>query len=518
MKRNEHGLALLLVVSLMALVTLIVVSLAVITRIETRVGQARSEQLRARENAMVGLRTALGRLQQAAGPDQRVTATAESTGAVNHPHWVGVWRTDTGSTAPERWLVSGNSPDPHGPADVSRETAILVRGDDSVSMQVLAPLELLSVANGSDRVRGGFAYFVADQGMKAQLATAEPAPSSDDYFGQRSLLMGGSRPFGFGDSSTIDVAAVSFQAGLADVLDFEQLRLLEPDEVTTIRQRWHDYTGWTRGLLVDTANGGLKTDLSLAGDSAIPGLGRFSDLATAARASELSPTYPMRAASGTSGEFYDGIHPIVTQIGMQFSVHTISTTSRTLETRMRFFVELANPFTAALESEDLRLVVSGLPREIGIESRTAGAASDHGSASVNLETLYALHRDAAGRPAIEFDLPFAASRWEPGRVISWRMQSGNTMGNPPIERWFSMPARARAFGGNDPMWPSTGPMPWWGPVNCDSRESMNGRFGSLSSDSTEKNSWPGSYRFSFRLSRLGLMPIRPCQISGSPRV
>ena len=428
MKRNEHGLALLLVVSLMALVTLIVVSLAVITRIETRVGQARSEQLRARENAMVGLRTALGRLQQAAGPDQRVTAIAESTGAVNHPHWVGVWRTDTGSTAPERWLVSGNSPDPHGPADVSRETAILVRGDDSVSMQVLAPFELLSVANGSDRVRGGFAYFVADQGMKAQLATAEPAPSSDDYFGQRSLLMGGSRPFGFGDSSTIDVAAVSFQAGLADVLDFEQLRLLEPDEVTTIRQRWHDYTGWTRGLLVDTANGGLKTDLSLAGDSAIPGLGRFSDLATAARASELSPTYPMRAASGTSGEFYDGIHPIVTQIGMQFSVHTISTTSRTLETRMRFFVELANPFTAALESEDLRLVVSGLPREIGIESRTAGAASDHGSASVNLETLYALHRDAAGRPAIEFDLPFAASRWEPGRVISWRMQSGNTMG------------------------------------------------------------------------------------------
>jgi len=121
---------------------------------------------------------------------------------------------------------------------------------------------------------------------------------------------------------------------------------------------------------------------------------------------------------------------MVTQLGIQFSVHTISATSRTLETRLRFFVEMTNPFTSALEPEDLRLVVSGIPRQIDIEARTAGSTRDHGVSSVDLESLYALHQDPDGRPALEFDLPFTADRWEPGRVISWRLQSGNTMGEP----------------------------------------------------------------------------------------
>ena len=426
MRRNERGLALLLVVSLMALVTLIVVSLAVITRIETSVGQVRSEQNRARENALFGLRSALGRLQEAAGPDRRVTATAEATGNTLNPHWVGVWRTDR--SEPATWLVSGVSPDPNNPLGETRQTVELVSGESSSARQVLVPLEILSDTNGSEQVRGGFAYYVADQGLKAQLAAAEPTPTIDDYFGQRRLLMGGSRALGFGDTVGIDSAGVDFQEGLGDVLDLEQIRLLQPDNATDIRERWHDYSGWSRGLLVNTRDGGLKTDLSLEGDRAIPGLSRFSDLATPARAASLSPTYPMRAASTAAGELYDGIHPIVTQIGVQFSVHTISATSRTLETRLRFFVELVNPYTAALEPEDLRLVVSGLPGQIDIEARTAGTSNDHGVANVNLEALYALHRDPDGRAAVEFDLPFAANRWEPGRLISWRLQSGNTMG------------------------------------------------------------------------------------------
>ena len=45
---------------------------------------------RARRDAMVGLRVALGRLQTAAGPDARSTATAQHLGARN-PHWTGAW-------------------------------------------------------------------------------------------------------------------------------------------------------------------------------------------------------------------------------------------------------------------------------------------------------------------------------------------------------------------------------------------------------------------------------------------
>lgn len=428
MRTNERGLALLLVVSLMALVTLMVVSLAVITRIETRVGGVRAEQARARDNALLGLRTALGRLQEAAGPDRRVTATAESTGPTNQPHWVGVWRTDTVGPEPETWLVSGGGPDPRNAAAPSRQHVTLVRGDGSANLRVTAPLELLRTSNDRESVNGGFAYFVADQGLKASLTAAAPAPAQDDFFGQRRLLMGGSRALGFGDDGAVDAARSSFQAGLANLKHHAQLTALEPENAAVIQSRWHDYAGWSRGLLVNTANGGLKTDLSLAGATAIPGLAAFTSLATPDRQIELSPTYPMRPVGGGTGDLYDGIHPIITQIGMQFSVHTISSTSRTLETRLRFFVELTNPYAAALEAEDLRLVVSGLPRDVAIEARTVGTARDHGGATVNLESLYARHADAAGRPAIEFDLPFGASRWEPGRTLTWRLPAGDTMG------------------------------------------------------------------------------------------
>ena len=82
--RGERGLALLLVVSLMALVTLIVVSLALVTRLETRVGNVQSEAARARQNAMVGLEMALGRLQSAAGPD---CSAVNFSGGTSVPAW-----------------------------------------------------------------------------------------------------------------------------------------------------------------------------------------------------------------------------------------------------------------------------------------------------------------------------------------------------------------------------------------------------------------------------------------------
>ncbi len=427
-RRGERGLALLLVVSLMALVTLVVVSLAVITRIEISTESAQSEQLRARENALMGLEVALGRLQRAAGPDQRVTATAEATGTVEHPHWVGVWRTDTTNTEPIAWLVSGDNPNPTSALAGSRRQIELVDGSGVVDRQVVAPLEVLPSDEAGQQTRGAFAYFIADQGLKAQLAAAIPAPGGDDFIGQRRLLMGGSRALGFGDRPEIDATSSGFQDGLRQSLQSQQWFLLAEGAEEITRDRWHDYAAWSRGLLVDPVRGGLKTDLSLTGDAAIPGLAAYADLATPERGAALSPAYPLRRRTGGGGEIYDGIHPIVTQLGLQFSVHTISATSRTLETRLRFFIELNNPYSSALVAEDLRLVITGLPREIAIEARTLGSTRDHGEATVNLEALYAHHAIGRGRPAIEFDLPVPLDRWAPGRTYNWRLQSGNTMG------------------------------------------------------------------------------------------
>ncbi|GAB5560965.1 MAG: hypothetical protein SynsKO_26120 [Synoicihabitans sp.] len=425
--RNERGLALLLVISLMALVTLLVVSLAMITRVETQVGIAQHRQQQAREHARLALDIALGRLQELAGPDQRVTATAEATGATNNVYWTGVWDTNATGTSPEAWLVSGTTPTPDSSDLEARDRILLVAGiEDDPALQVTAPLEPIIHAG---EVRGGFAYFVADEGVKATLLPAPTPAAFGDIADQRRQLMGQVAPVGFSDQIEIDPLAEDFQTGLAAASDREQIRLMDPavDE-DEMKFYSHDYTIWSRGLLVDVPRGRLKTDLTTNGETEIPGLARFTELMTPERQQSLSPTFPIRPASGTSGELYDGIHPIITQVGLQFSLHTISATSRTLETRLRFFVELINPLSSALEPADLRLVVSGFPDEVEIESRTDGTTADHGSASISLHPLYALHSNSEGDPAIEFDLPFEDSVWAPGRVITWRLQSGETMG------------------------------------------------------------------------------------------
>lgn len=160
----------------------------------------------------------------------------------------------------------------------------------------------------------------------------------------------------------------SFQSRLEILSSRDQFSALgEGIDRDVTQTYWHDYTAWSEGVLADVVRGELKTDLTDSGDTAIAGLGAFNDLMTEERANALSPVYPIRAGSVTAtGAIYDGIHPIITQVGLQFSVHTISSSSRTLETRLRFFIELTNPYSSALAAEDLRVVVSGLPDSLDI--------------------------------------------------------------------------------------------------------------------------------------------------------
>lgn len=426
-KQSERGLALLLVVSLMALVTLLVVSLAVVTRVETQVGATRSTQDEARQNAQLALQVALGQLQEMAGPDRRVTATAEATGSTSNPHWTGVWRSGDSETVPLSWLVSGVESEPSADSTPSRNRVVLVGDSNGVEdTEVVASIDVISELGIA---RGAYAYFVADEGVKARLMPALPTDASNDLVDQRHPLLGGTRPLGFVGETNVDPLNTAYQSRLTSLSSREQFpALLGSVDEEPSRDHWHDYTALSQGLLVDVNRGGLKTDLSDSGDTVISGLGAFSDLITPDRTASLSPIFPIRSASGSPGELYDGIHPIITQLGLQFSVHTISSSSRTLETRLRFFVELANPFSSALEAEDLRLVVSGMPNTIEIESRSLDATLEHGGATVELEPLYAKHTNAAGASAIEFDLPFEDVTWAPGRVVSWRLPSGNTMG------------------------------------------------------------------------------------------
>lgn len=148
-------MALILSVMVLLFAVLLMLSLTALVQVKSRTSKATDRLIRARENARLGLMVALGKLQKYAGPDQRVTATAEilddvtvarygsdpppgqaGTVKVNvsdgKRYWTGVWESSvrrytaqgqangllkrndgTGAgqfhTAPLVWLVSGGA-------------------------------------------------------------------------------------------------------------------------------------------------------------------------------------------------------------------------------------------------------------------------------------------------------------------------------------------------------------------------------------------------------------------------
>ncbi len=73
----RRGFALLITITLLAFLVLLLVSLASLTRVETQVASNSQRLSSAQQNALMALNVALGQLQKYAGPDQRVTTTAD---------------------------------------------------------------------------------------------------------------------------------------------------------------------------------------------------------------------------------------------------------------------------------------------------------------------------------------------------------------------------------------------------------------------------------------------------------
>ena len=168
--RSRRGFALIITISLLAFLVLLLVVLASLTRIETGISRNTQDRTRARQNALVGLNVALGRLQAAAGPDQRVTATADIIGATN-TRWTGAWDT-TNMTGTPVWLVSGTAPNPNGAATgetlVGLNTAGTVAGNAVVVPTQDIVVDTYAGLSGPQTV-GRFAWWVGDEGVKGRL-------------------------------------------------------------------------------------------------------------------------------------------------------------------------------------------------------------------------------------------------------------------------------------------------------------------------------------------------------------
>ncbi|HUG10792.1 MAG TPA: hypothetical protein VMM36_07250 [Opitutaceae bacterium] len=280
--RSRRGFALIITISLLAFLVLLLVVLASLTRVETGISRNTQDLTRARQNALVGLNIALGRLQAAAGPDQRVTATGDIIGATNS-RWTGVWDTTNMAGAPE-WLVSGLTPNPNSAATgetlVGANTAGTVAGNS-----VVVPTQDIIVDSypglAGQQTIGKFAWWVGDEGVKGRLdirdtvdsvtipgspAASDPVTSTADRDRLRQFLQhragGDALPtLALADEDT-DLVRWN---GLANVLTFNQLKFLyAPTTVQRnfLRDNFHDFTVHSRGLLANSAGGGLRSNIS----------------------------------------------------------------------------------------------------------------------------------------------------------------------------------------------------------------------------------------------------------------
>jgi hypothetical protein len=175
------GFALILALALMAFLVLLFVGLTTFTRVETEVSAAEGRLALARQNALLGLRIAVGTLQKHAGPDERVTARAEILPvgriAPGNRYWTGVWDAREPSRDPV-WLVSGEHPEV-SVRPVAGQTVVLV-GEGSAGLDPDDHVHVESVglpalaADSAAQNSGHYAFWVSDEGVKLSVGVADP--------------------------------------------------------------------------------------------------------------------------------------------------------------------------------------------------------------------------------------------------------------------------------------------------------------------------------------------------------
>jgi hypothetical protein len=303
---TSGGFALVIALSLMAFVLVLLLTMSTLVQVEQAGASTRSQRMQAEQAALLSLNMALGKLQETAGLDQRVTAPAEAVADVNGPQQLtGVWRSwegldhadnglpeapdyslklDTGELDIDSsnegrflsWLVSSvydpdNSEDygagPNNPPSLeedngSSETVPLlssgsvVPDDDEDVSDVEVHLVPTDVEDGNVEI----AWWVAGENSKAVLRSKD-SPSSVFDWQERLLTSPGpdKTVFAVIDSDDSD-------SDLDRVVGRNDLNLVDnsvsgDDSLT--QQYFHDVTGYARGLLTNTANGGWRRDLSL---------------------------------------------------------------------------------------------------------------------------------------------------------------------------------------------------------------------------------------------------------------
>lgn len=284
-KNPQAGLALVLALSLMAFVLLLLLSLVTLVRVEFQAAARETSALQARQNALMGIQVGLGRLQRSVGRDRVATGTIGVDGELvvdeSKRYWTGVWRNPGSFDAVRNLmdytesdlaavLVSGenvaanlaDSADPRWPILLGAPSL------DTEGDTVQAPA--VEIEGPSGQPRGRFAYWVADEGVKARVDLSDPAerPASDPaYQDAESVVRLFSPPRSGTERMLLEESPVGdkFPSDpylLSRVADINSLGHLFPAGEAFARSRFHDLTVHSQGLFTDQRLGGLRRDLT----------------------------------------------------------------------------------------------------------------------------------------------------------------------------------------------------------------------------------------------------------------
>lgn len=306
---RHNGFALVVALALMSFLLLLLVSLAALTKVESSRTSSELAQFEARQNAMLGMRIAIAQLQKEAGPDRRITARAdilaptdvlpiaepEAIPAIQpdstRQFWTGVFDPDANRADMRngvRWLVSGSPTGlaSIGSGDTSGLFPIFASGF-TADERIHVPLINIPVNDSGDS-SGQFAYFVADEGIKAKITLANdpnrPAsPAVAQRFGMENLRMGGDAEDWSELQDLIRDGLITLNDPTAPTDAIERLRRVNQlrdvhlllggngnGEDSAADQQWRallnraamDVTTHSFGLLTDLQNGSFRTDLT----------------------------------------------------------------------------------------------------------------------------------------------------------------------------------------------------------------------------------------------------------------
>lgn len=324
----------------MVLITVVALGMLGLSAIELRRSSAGDSNAVARAHARLALMQAIGQLQRSLGPDQRVSATAEILpGHPKQSRWTGAWkstrddgspwlvrddlagglrdgRAELKSTAADRvieWLVSGTGTPVDGPSG----TPLRVGRDEAGQ-----PIEVsqVPIRRRDGKLGGHHAWWTGDLGVRASLATRDAwsVANRDDKRAPWFRVMA---------SQSMDSTLMSGGLALGE-LERSKIATTGTAELSSLGKEWlakhaFDLTFDSRSVLADSANGGLKRDLTayFATEGSVPewkGLKGLEDAdpiiahleAAAAgkdmRAAHASPTFGILRDWATEQARFDG--------------------------------------------------------------------------------------------------------------------------------------------------------------------------------------------------------------------